>query len=324
MPKYIDLTNKTFGRWIVLKHDDELSRPREHRWVCQCSCNNKTIKSVLGRSLRNGSSTSCGCINRENILKLNSQPKEKNAESLIGKTFGKTTVISKVKSTSDGRAQYLCRCDCGNYHISPAINLRKGKTKSCGCFSKEQSTKLNSLDLKGQRFGRLVAQKIVGSLNGCNLWLCDCDCGNTCEVTTVRLTKGYTASCGCLKSKGNSKIEQILKEHNLNFKKEVTFQDLTNPETNCHLRYDFGIFSKEGKISYLIEYDGIQHFLEEESGFYTKEILEAIKERDILKTKFCVEHNIPLIRIPYTHFQKITIQELLIESSSFLVSATFP
>ena len=324
MPKYIDLTNKIFGRWTVLEHDEKLSRPREHRWICQCSCENKTIKSVLGRSLRNGTSTSCGCITKENILKLNAQSKRKNTENLIGKTFGKTTVISKVESAIDGRAQYLCYCNCGNYHVSPAVNLRKGKTKSCGCFSKEQSTKANSLDLRGQRFGRLVAQEIVGSLNNCNLWRCICDCGNICDVTTVRLTKGYTISCGCLKSKGNAKIERILREHNLLFKKEVTLQELINPETKCFLRYDFGVFSEEGKINYLIEYDGIQHFLEEASGFYTTDILKQIKERDSLKTKFCIDNNIPLIRIPYTHFSQLTIQDLLVDSSPFLVSVIFP
>ena len=318
MPKYIDLTNQTFGRWKVLYHDDELSRPREHRWICQCSCKDKTIKSVLGRTLRSGKSKSCGCITKENLAnsKIHTKP---NTEDIVGKTFGKTTVIQKVESASDGRAQYLCLCSCGNYHISPAVNLRKGKTLSCGCLSKEQSSKKNSLDLTNQRFGRLIARKVIGSLNNCNVWLCECDCGNTCEVTTVRLNKGYTQSCGCLKSKGNSKIEQILKEFNILYQKEVTFSNLVNPETNAFLRYDFGIFSKEGKIDYLIEYDGIQHFLTEGSGFYSKEILENMKKHDAIKTEFCLTNHIPLIRIPYTHFQELSIQDLLIESSSFCV-----
>lgn len=319
MPKYIDLTGKSFGRWIVLEHDEKLSHPKEHRWICQCTCNNKTIKSVLGRSLRNGTSQSCGCITKENILKLNSKPKNLNKTSIIGQTFGKTTVIKQVESAADGRALYSCLCECGNYHISSGKNLRSGKTQSCGCLAKERSKEKNSLDLTNQKFGRLTAKKIIGSSNGCNLWLCDCDCGNTCEVITVRLTKGYTLSCGCLKSRGNAKIELILKENNISFKKEVTFPSLTNPETGCYLRYDFGILSKENKINYLIEYDGSQHFINEKSGFYTKEILNSIKERDYIKTKFCKDNNIPLIRIPYTHFDKISIQDLSINSSSFLV-----
>lgn len=320
MPKYIDLTGQKFGRWTVLAHDNELSRLREHRWICQCSCENKTIKSVLGRSLRKGASKSCGCIIKEKLSNLHTERKRISKENIIGKTFGKTTVIKRVENASDGREQYLCLCNCGNYHISPGVNLRKGKTKSCGCFSKEQSTKKNSLDLTNQHFGLLTARKIVGSLNNCNLWLCECDCGNICEVTTVRLTKGYTLSCGCLKSKGNAKISKILKEHNINFKKEFTFLELFNPETHSLFRYDFGILSSEGEIKYLIEYDGIQHFLNEGSGFYTKEILDSIKRRDCIKTEFCINNNIPLIRIPYTHFDKIDIQDLLLETSSFLVT----
>ena len=111
-----------------------------------------------------------------------------------------------------------------------------------------------------------------------------------------------------------------LKEFNIPYQKEVVFSNLVNPETNAFLRYDFGILSKEGKIDYLIEYDGIQHFLTEGSGFYSKEILENIKKHDAIKTEFCLMNHIPLIRIPYTHFQELSIQDLLIESSSFRVS----
>lgn len=59
------------------------------------------------------------------------------------------------------------------------------------------------LDLRGQRFGKLVALEpaedhIVPSGQLRSHWLCKCDCGNTHIVSTnVLRNKDYTRSCGC-------------------------------------------------------------------------------------------------------------------------------
>lgn len=66
-------------------------------------------------------------------------------------------------------------------------------------------------DLAGRRFGRLVAshrsysKKYYPSFYGAT-WVCQCDCGNTCEVLAVNLKTGRTRSCGCLRSDNASEI----------------------------------------------------------------------------------------------------------------------
>lgn len=50
--------------------------------------------------------------------------------------------------------------------------------------------------LGGQRFGRLVANRIVGRKYGRVCWECLCDCGTICVVTSGHLRQG-TLSCGC-------------------------------------------------------------------------------------------------------------------------------
>src|SRR5947207_2422539 len=56
------------------------------------------------------------------------------------------------------------------------------------------------LKLAGQRFGRLVAVKDVGSSQQKHrVWECHCDCGNIVSVPTARLRTGLTKSCGCLR-----------------------------------------------------------------------------------------------------------------------------
>lgn len=54
-----------------------------------------------------------------------------------------------------------------------------------------------TLDITGQRFGKLVALEKVASRSGKTYWLCQCDCGNQKEIQTAHLTSGATKSCGC-------------------------------------------------------------------------------------------------------------------------------
>jgi len=50
-------------------------------------------------------------------------------------------------------------------------------------------------------------------------WFCQCDCGNNHIVATSDLKSNKVQSCGCLISKGEQKIEKILIENNISFKK---------------------------------------------------------------------------------------------------------
>lgn len=55
-------------------------------------------------------------------------------------------------------------------------------------------------NLRGQRFGRLVAREPVATNNRNSvLWLCDCDCGLDAIVPCSSLVQGATRSCGCLR-----------------------------------------------------------------------------------------------------------------------------
>lgn len=54
-------------------------------------------------------------------------------------------------------------------------------------------------DLTGQRFKRLTVIEENGRNNRNEiLWRCKCDCGKETNVTTYRLRKNITRSCGCL------------------------------------------------------------------------------------------------------------------------------
>lgn len=59
------------------------------------------------------------------------------------------------------------------------------------------------IDITNQRFGKLIALRMVGKLDGKNMyWECQCDCGNVKNIMGSSLRSGNTKSCGCNKSKG--------------------------------------------------------------------------------------------------------------------------
>lgn len=60
---------------------------------------------------------------------------------LVGKQFGKLTVIERVQSkkypSGGSTVVYLCLCECGNQKEILAGNLRRGHTTSCGCVQNQ-------------------------------------------------------------------------------------------------------------------------------------------------------------------------------------------
>ena len=60
-------------------------------------------------------------------------------------------------------------------------------------------------------------------------------------------------------SRGEIKIEEILDAAGLNFEEEYIFPELRS-NNGRPLRFDFVIFDDDGKIDFIIEYQGRQHY----------------------------------------------------------------
>lgn len=136
MSKFIDLTGKRFGRLVVISLDAPHIQPNGAKvtmWKCKCDCGN--IKSIRATSLRNGSTISCGCYNKEKVSQVNSK-------DLTGQKFGRLTVI---KRDNEKKYNWICLCDCQKNSPNPQYksvyrgNLINGKIISCGCYNKEKS-----------------------------------------------------------------------------------------------------------------------------------------------------------------------------------------
>ena len=64
----------------------------------------------------------------------------KTKQTLIGRKFSKLTIISQAESIGYNK-RWLCRCDCGNEKVIYQNALCQNRTKSCGCYLKEQTGK---------------------------------------------------------------------------------------------------------------------------------------------------------------------------------------
>jgi len=52
----------------------------------------------------------------------------------IGNRYGMLKVLERAGNASDGHAQWVCLCECGNQTIVRGNQLRTGQTQSCGCM----------------------------------------------------------------------------------------------------------------------------------------------------------------------------------------------
>ena len=106
---------------------------------------------------------------------------------LTGQKFARLTVTAYAGRTPANKIKWHCLCACGNTSVVVGGDLRRGKTRSCGCC-------VRRIDLTGQKFGKLT---VTGYANE-SRWHCLCSCGNTSVVDGKSLREGRTHSCGCI------------------------------------------------------------------------------------------------------------------------------
>lgn len=253
-----NLIGKQFGRWTVLEQWPEKSKDGHILWLCQCSCADKTIRPVLGKSLRSGASLSCGCLRRErsSIANKGNTHGTANARDISGQKFNHLTALYRLPTKKRNSWEWQCQCDCGEETVATVV------------------------DLKNNRKTR-------------------------CEKCSLQSTI----------SKGEEKIKELLEQNNIAFEYQKTFADCYFEDTGKKAVFDFYIpFGK-----YLIEFDGEQHFYFSNTSAW-KDKKQRIQFKDEYKNNWCKENNIPLIRIPYTRLYRLTIEDLLLPTSRFIVT----
>jgi hypothetical protein len=126
-------------------------------------------------------------------------------------------------------------------------------------------------------------------------------------------------ACGCKKcssSKGENRIRAFLDNNNIDYiLQEQKVCSCINPKTNKVLPFDFYL----PNYKMCIEYDGDQHY--KPFSFNSNRLKETMienleyqKYKDQIKTEYCKDNDIRLLRIPYwkqRNIEKILEKELL-------------
>lgn len=245
---------------------------------------------------------------------------------LTDQQYNDWLVLYKDTKYTGSHIKWVCKCLACNETIKSVFSgdLRQNKSKNCGCVRKQKTAIRNAnnyKDITNKKYGYLVAiEPTEKRQNTYVIWKCKClNCGReNIEVSLHDLEKGSTFSCGCMtESHGEYLIKQLLQLNNIPFITEATFQTCRFPDTNALARFDFYVNNR-----YIIEYDGSQHFSTmkyNKCGWNNEENFKKTNKHDKIKNKWCIKNHIPLIRIPYTVRENIRIEDLVPETSQFLV-----
>lgn len=245
---------------------------------------------------------------------------------LTNQDFGFWHVIERAANDKYGGAMWLCKCTKCNETIKPVAgkHLRAGRSTACEKCRQKKMVEATIKDEKGKTYGFLFVERKASEEEKPRndragiYWNCTCKkCGRkNVIVFGDYLRNGDTKSCGCINSFNESKICQMLDNMNLKYIQQQRFMDLTSTGRSCDtLMFDCAVYNQEKTVLlYIIEYDGIQHF---EEGHFNNNY-KITHQNDLLKNKYCFEHNIPLIRIPYNN--EYTLNDLKPETTRFLLT----
>ena len=87
MSKLEDLTGRQFERLTVIKRAEDYICPNGQRmtqWLCECSCEEHNIITVLATNLKQGRTRSCGCLQKERAKEVSQNNRKKNKYDISG------------------------------------------------------------------------------------------------------------------------------------------------------------------------------------------------------------------------------------------------
>lgn len=133
--------------------------------------------------------------------------KRYSPEELVGKTFGKWTII-EVPSTKKAPTHVLCECGgCGFRGLVNKANLIHGKTMQCRqCYAKERSK--NDIS-SGDKFGKWTVITTGNKVGRERSYKCQCRCGN--ESTIPGSTLRHKRSTQCRRCSSRETIKKNIK-----------------------------------------------------------------------------------------------------------------
>lgn len=233
----------------------------------------------------------------------------KQVYDLVGDEY---TVLTKYQGNT-GKIWFRHNCEyCGNYEYESTPNyfIQGKRCKVCsGSIINDSSFKHDFYKKFGNEKFEIEGEYIdydtpvtIRHIGGCN---------KTFTLTPNHIRQPRTDRILCPNCEderwyGESVIKDYLLKNNIDFRRQVTFDDLIYKK---NLYFDFAIFYGENKDTdyFLLEYDGEQHNKEFDNYFKGKfsDTLEIRQKRDEIKNSYCEENHIPLLRVTKKNLKHI-------------------
>ena len=238
------------------------------------------------------------CPKCQGVIKRTNQQFKKEVSELVGNEY---TFFDSYQGTNTKLK--VRHNKCGNiYYVSPYhFLIRNRRCPKCAAIKQHEQLKFTNEEFV-QKVVALAGDKytFLEKYRGMHykLKVRHNQCGYTWSVMPYQFINGSRCPrCWRLgKSRGETFVFQGLKK--LNYSENIDFKYAYVIKNKQHL--DFYL----PKLQIGIEYDGEQHFRPfsfNKAGLNKKqENLRKVQQRDQRKNKYCAEHNIKLIRIPYT------------------------
>jgi serine protease inhibitor ecotin len=186
----------------------------------------------------------------------------------------------------------------GNFEQIPSSHLLGGSCKSCAnnlMSIERRLTKDDFIDRANKIHGDKYDYSLIEYINHAVKVIIVCPIhGKFKQAPNAHLMGNKGKGCGCRlckESTGERKISIWLNKQNIKFIREYKFDKCKNIKK---LPFDFYL----PDLNTCIEYDGEQHY-KPIKLFGGLDNLKKIKKNDLIKTNYCFNYNIGLIRIRY-------------------------
>ena len=200
---------------------------------------------------------------------------------------------------------YECKVDGFKGEILAGKLLNRNTQCSC-CARRNmrESQMLSQIEFENRVYKLNPQIQIVSKYNGYNNYV-TIKCTTHNQTYQQRACDTLQGKCGCTQctsSKGEKRIEQILKDLNIEFESQYKFADCCDTKP---LPFDFFISSR----NIAIEYQGEQHYKPVQFGGVSVDnaikAFENQSRHDNIKFNYCKDNGIKLLSIPYTEFDNL-------------------
>lgn len=309
-------THEEFVQEVYELVEDEYTILSEYQTNCDYVeiihniCSHK-YKVIANNFIKRDGSRCPKCAQK---LRYNTERFTNKIFKLVGNEY---TLLSELESSKD--SVLIRHNTCAHVFKTNADRFVNLGNRCPNCWKKKNKKRVGKLNLKTHKeFVRevfiLVGDEHVVlsdyTTSGSKLQFLHKKCGKISYITPNDFLNSGTRCqhCSPSLSQGESAVAKGLTLLELEYRMEVTFKECRNKNV---LPFDFAVYNNECQLALLIEYDGEHHFMPVQFGGISieraKENLKQTQSNDFIKTSYCKENNIPLLRIPYWDFDDIRV-----------------